>query len=146
MLSDDELELEPNEYIIGVATLWNKHIYGDTERYHTILETCWFLYDRLTLDEFYEPEFDWIYYFTNIMEEYVCLYNRHLSSVVRNFRSIISNPQLDILKIEYLHKHIVVTKKTIWLKIIQRRWKKKYKKRMQMKNIHTIFHRQLIGK
>jgi hypothetical protein len=145
MLSDDELE--PNEYIIGVATLWNKHIYGDTERNHTILETSWFLYDSLTLHEFYETGFNWLAYYNNIMEEYVCLYNCHFSSVLRNYKSIISSPQLDILKIEYLNSHhIIVTKKTIWLKIIQRRWKKRYKKRMQMRYIHTIFRRQLIGK
>ena len=112
MLSDDELE--PNEYIIGVATLWNKPIYGEAERNHTILETCWFLYDTLTLDEFYETDFDWVAYYTNIMVEYVSLYNNHLYSVLRNYGSIISNPQLDILKIEYLNSHhIIVTKKTI---------------------------------
>jgi len=145
MLSEDELE--PNEYIIGVATLWNKHIYGDTERNNTILETSWFLYDALTLDELYETEFDWLAYYTTIMIEYVALFNCHLYSVLRNYSTIISNPQLDILKIEYLNSHhIIVTKKTIWLKIIQRRWKKRYKKRMQMKNIHTILRRQLIGK
>jgi hypothetical protein len=145
MLSEDELE--PNEYIIGVATLWNKHIYGDTERNNTILETSWFLYDALTLDELYETEFDWLAYYTTIMIEYVALFNTHLYSVLRNYSTIISNPQLDILKIEYLNSHhIIVTKKTIWLKIIQRRWKKRYKKRMQMKNIHTILRRQLLGK
>jgi hypothetical protein len=145
MLSEDELE--PNEYIIGVATLWNKHIYGDTERNNTILETSWFLYDALTLDELYETEFDWLAYYTTIMIEYVALFNCHLYSVLRNYSTIISNPQLDILKIEYLNSHhIIVTKKTIWLKIIQRRWKKRYKKRMHMKNIHTILRRQLIGK
>ena len=145
MLSDDELE--PNEYIIGVATLWNKHIYGEEERNHTILETSWFLYDALTLDEFYESDFDWLAYYTNIMGEYVTLYNSHLYSVLRNYRTIISTPQLDILKIEYLNSHhIIVTKKTIWLKIIQRIWKKRHKKRMQLKNIHILLRRQLIGK
>ena len=145
MLSDDELE--PNEYIIGVATLWNKHIYGEPERNHTILETSWFLYDALTLDELYETEFDWLAYYTTIMIEYVALFNTHLYSVLRNYSTIISNPQLDILKIEYLNSHhIIVTKKTIWLKIIQRRWKKIYKQRMQLKNFHTIFRSQLIGK
>ena len=96
MLSEDELE--PNEYIIGVATLWNKHIYGDTERNNTILETSWFLYDALTLDELYETEFDWLAYYTTIMIEYVALFNTHLYSVLRNYSTIISNPQLDILK------------------------------------------------
>ena len=145
MLSDDE----PcnNDYVIGVATLWNKTIYGEDERYNTKLETNWFLYDTLSIDEFYEKECNWLQHYTAIMKEYVLLYNNHLNSVLRNFASIISNPQIDILKIEYLNSHhIIVTKKTIWLKIIQRMWKKKYNKQKLKRNIHTLFRRQLTGK
>lgn len=144
MLSDDELE--NNEYVIGVATLWNKTIYGD-EEINKNLETNWFLYDTLTLDELYEENFDWLNYYTSIMKDYVSLYNSYLYSVLRNFIPIITNPQLDILKIEYLNSHhIIVTKKTVWLKILQRLWKKRYKKLLQQRNIHILFRRQLIGK
>ena len=121
MLSEDELV--NNDHVIGVATLWNNHIYGDADSNNTMLETNWFLYDTLTLDEFYDDfyseEYSWLQYYTTIMTEYVFLYNRYLNSVIRNFIPIISNPQLDILKIEYLNSHhIIVIKKTIWLKII----------------------------
>jgi len=81
------------------------------------------------------------------MSEYVTLYNKHSYSVLRNYIYIISNPQVNILKIEYLDSnHIIVTKKTIWLKIIQRLWRKKYKKWVKQRNIHILFRRQLIGK
>ena len=145
MLSDDELY--NNDYVIGVATLWNKTIYGNDYRSNTKLETNWFLYDTLSIDEFYEKECTWLQHYTVVMKEYVLLYNKHLNSVLRNFASIISNPQIDILKIEYLNSHhIIVTKKTIWLKIIQRRWKTKYNNRKLKRNIHTLFLRQLTGK
>ena len=149
MLSDDELE--NNDYVIGVATLWNNTIYGVSERNNHILETSWFLYDTLTLDEFYDDfyseEYNWLQYYTTIMTDYVLLHRHYLHSVIRNFIPIISNPHLDILKVEYLNSsHIIVTKKTIWLKVIQRVWKKKYKLRLQQRNIHGLFRRQLIGK
>lgn len=145
MLSDDEHY--NNDYVIGVATLWNKTIYGEDARYNTKLETNWFLYDTLTIDEFYEEECNWLHHYTAVMKEYVVLYNSHLNSVLRNFATIISNPQIDILKIEYLNSHhIIVTKKTIWLKIIQRMWKKIYNRQKLKRSIHMLFRRQLIGK
>ena len=84
--------------------------------------------------------FDWLDYYTNIMKDYVLLYNSYLYSVLRNFVPIISNPQLDILKIEYLNSHhIIVTKKTVWLKIIQRLWKKRYKKLITTEEIFIYY-------
>jgi hypothetical protein len=83
-------------------------------------------------------------------------YYRRLSNIdishptIRNYKHIISRPiyiQLQIAKVMYLAgQECVAVIKTIWIKIIQRKWKTIYKQRQNILNIRnlpsSIFYKQ----
>ena len=73
----------------------------------------------------------------------VYIYNINIShSIIRNYKHIISRPnyiQLQIAKVIYLTgQECVAIIKTIWIKIIQRKWKKIYKQRKNILNIRNL--------
>ena len=76
--------------------------------------------------------------------------NQFVHPIIRNYNNIVSKPnyiQLQIAKVIYLSgQECVAILKTFWIKLIQRAWKKVYKKRCNIialrKLPETIYYKQ----
>ena len=101
-----------------------------------------------------------VFYNTNFfLKMYKSKYNNlnnmlKTHSIIRNYKQIIAQQkyiQLHIAKVIYLSgSECVAILKTFWLKIIQRTWKKIYKKRCDVialrKSPSSLFYREIHGK
>ena len=100
-----------------------------------------------------------VFYNTNFFlkmykSKYNSLNNLKVHPLIRNYKYIISRPtyiQLHIAKVIYLSgSECVAILKTFWIKIIQRTWKKIYKKRCTVialrKSPVSLFYRERHGK
>lgn len=152
--SDDDNNniYEPEEksvtkYNISLCELYNKRIHGD--------ETSNVLYHYLVYCRF--KKFN-IKYINNLVENiqnyYNNLHNNQKHDIYINYSNIIHN--LNYIKPEiteciYLNsQHCIAIKKTIWLKLIQRTWKKVFKQRQiifkKRCEVRCLKHIELTGK
>jgi len=70
---------------------------------------------------------------------------------IRNYAKLYLKIQPEIAECHYLSSgELMAIKKTIWIKLIQRTWKKIYKKRLEIIKIwcnpNSLMHRELYGK
>jgi hypothetical protein len=152
-----------SRYKLGICELWWKYKHGsDSTNYENKINGHFIFMQNVQLIHFYN------YYKKYILKLLRC-YDEHLTQsfinvntydiealnhkIIRNFNNIISMPnyyELEIIDIDYVDDTTVAIKKTFWLKIIQRIWKRIYKKRMEIIkkrcNINSIHYRQIHGK
>ena len=139
---NDEIAYEPGEvsktkYNIVLCVLYNGRLHGNTD---LTVNTHY-----LTLDRF-KPDFWWDV-IRNLCKSHNLRYNRLLSEpgseifsthlVIRNYKNIISNKNYikpEIAECVYLNgdEELVSIIKTIWIRIIQRTWKKIYNLRKEI--------------
>jgi len=133
------------KYCLGLCMLWCKYLHGFTNDSTTNIDTYWITEERVSLNEFYENNLDWISNYRNHIRAQ--LHNLNISNtyfnesdiytrfnpIINNYNSILRNPyypKIDIIVMEYLPgKEAVAYIKTFWLRLIQKRWKKLYKER-----------------
>jgi hypothetical protein len=146
-----------SKYSLGICELYFKKIHGPWQQSsYGDATTNYLLYCTITADEFSTNEY--LNDITLIKNNYCThLNNRILSSEqnpnIRNLFNIISRPnyiKLDIIEERYLDGgECVAIIKTCWLKILQKNWRKKYKKRQELvmfyKNPKNLFRRELLG-
>ena len=149
-----------SKYSLGISELYFKKIHGPWQQSpYGDATTNYLLYCTITADEFSTNE-----YLNDIalIQNNYCVHLQHLNDHVlssgqnpniRNLLSIISRPnyiKLDIIEEKYLgNGECVAIIKTCWLKILQKTWRKKYKKRKELimfyKNPKNLFRRELMG-
>lgn len=133
-------------YNISLCELYNSRIHGNEESnvlYHYLVHSR---YKKLNMEIIDDIR-------NNINLEYQYLGNQS-HNIFRNYRGIITNQNYvkpEITECIYLETgHCVGIIKTIWIKLIQRRWKNILKKRENIikKRCHpnSLRHRELTGK
>jgi hypothetical protein len=152
---NDEIAYEPGEvsktkYNLVLCVLYNGHLHGNTD---LIVNTHY-----LTLDRF-KPDFWWDV-IRNLYKSYNARYIRLLSEpasthlVIRNYKNIISCKNYikpEIAECLYLNgeEELVSIIKTIWIRLIQRNWKKIYKIRKEViskrSEVKSLLYREIHG-
>jgi hypothetical protein len=109
---------------LGLTLLWCEEYHGNTTDSTDLIETHWIFQDEVSLDEFYNPY--WLLNFSRHISLFVDDNKDKLSiPVLRTYASMINNPIIDIVQvIELKGQEMVVIIKTMWIRILQRKWKK----------------------
>ena len=169
--SDDDLSPGESMYAIGLGMLWDRHIHG---KYPEHLKDKWIVMDTIsernlnpqTIDEL-------IHFYKYNTGELVSTMNAYLTNPISdlgvttegvlthfdhpiypNYHNILQNDKyftIDIFEMKCLPTwEIIGVKKTYWIKMIQRRWKKLYKERLNIiskrKHPEALRYRQIHGK
>ena len=143
-----------SRYSLGACDIFHPQIHGFNENSDKNIIGKFLLYETFNPEEFYDGEhlimID-IYY-----NAYNTFYLRNIQShpTIRNYHNIVSNPTF--FKIEIIESEVLPTLETIcviktfWIKLIQRKWKKIYKARIDMlakiKNPRNLMLREYSGK
>ena len=146
---NDGLDSGETIYAIGIGMLWDRHIHGN---YPEHLKDKWIVMDTIGKGNFYHD---------GVTDELINFYTYHTRSslyfnhpIFPNYDNIMRNKKyftIDIFEMKCLPTlEIIGVKKTFWIRMIQRRWKKLYKERLNIikkrKNPVAIKHCQLHGK
>jgi hypothetical protein len=148
---DDDLIYEPEEesitkYNISLCELYNRRIHGNENSdvlYHYLVDSRYKALDMISIND--------IAYHMNL--EYQYLINQ-THDIFRNYKEIITRENYvkpEITECIYLSTgHCVAILKTVWLRLIQRKWKNIIKERKQIikKRSHpnSLRHREITGK
>ena len=139
-----------NNHAVGIGILWDKKIHGD---FPSDLKSQWIVMDTQDPSSFWTDGEDLInFYKYHIQKKYTHDHETN-HEIYKNYKGIIENDKyysIDIYKIYYKPTFETVgVKKTFWIKIIQRRWKKLYRERLNMinkrKSIESLKYRQIHG-
>ena len=139
-----DIVYEPEEpcksrFVIALCELHNKRIHGPGPKGHYLV------YCR-----YKELNIDWIGETGDFMNlEYQYLHNL-THDLFPNYRQIVMTPnyvQPEIVECIYKDDYCIAIKKTFWIKIIQRAWKRVLNKRLNIKkSLSTLRHRELTGR
>lgn len=145
--------------ILLIPEIYNKYFHGKTMDSDPNIDGQFLVLQTFNI----QPEnsiFEFFKYINNLCKFYKKYYKKNYynsnvsHNLLRNYHNIIKHPSylnLQIGQIYYLTgDECVCVIKTIWLKIIQRAWKKIYKIRKEIKQLRcrpdSIMYRQICGK
>ena len=148
---DDEYsQADPNKCYIALCELYNGKIHGSNNKF---TNSQYLVVQRFTKRDLFEQTL------TGIITQYLQAYRKlalqpNIShSIIRNYKNIISrdnyiSPQ--IVKCSYLPEgECVAVIKTIWIRLIQRKWKIIFSERQRIirrrSHISNIFYREVHG-
>ena len=117
--SDDERLYEDNKYYFGLSVYEPNTIF-QCDKY-------WLFASNVNISTFYKFPIDDIQKYLN---EYRCIGSSNLLEP--------EIMKMHFLESEYNCPIYTVTKKTFWLRLVQRTWKKIYKKRMEFIHKNTV--------
>lgn len=165
--------MSQSKYNLILCELFNRNIHGSPKKKITAIDGHYLLISKfegdasnLEYDEDYDSDdsddLDDSKYkskISNVAESYNDYYNEHEEEIkphifIRNYKNIIARP--DYIKPEIGEcivlesHHSVVIIKTMWIKIIQRKWKKIYAERQTIirrrSQIASLYARELTGR
>lgn len=154
------------KYNLGLVQIINPEIHGSYYNYSNWLNTHYLTVEsNIDVNDFYSDILsDDINILNNDATEWARNYeinnNKELDHpCIRNYKNIISKlngVSLEIVETIMINSYpidesniqiSVSIKKTFWLKILQRKWKKYYKKKLSfMKNLKNLYYREIHGK
>ena len=148
-------EVSPSKFNIVLCELYNEDIHGTTNSIN--LQTSYFVLNRYKYFELDVINNDCVYYnsqYNNIVRNTLIRDTFRNHPTIKNYLNIISSPSYikpELSKCIYLNTgECVCILKTLWLRLIQRTWKKIYaiqnnviKKRCSVKSLH---YREITGK
>lgn len=140
-----------NRYNLGICEIYHKNIHGYREKSNLYIHNHFILVFYIDVNDLYNDQIV-RNNINNMYRSYSYILTSH--PTIRNYHKIISdinNLKINIIEtIELPSKEIICIIKTIWLKLLQRKWKNIYKKRImklkKMKNFSIIVKREIIGK
>lgn len=154
-----------SKYNLGLIEIINPIIHGSCYMDNNWINSHYLTYEsNINVEDFYSNILsDDINYLNNLIKERIYsierINNRDIEHpCIRNYKEIVSKlnyVNLEIIetkKINYHHDESIIQisisiKKTFWLKILQRKWKKYYKKKIQfLKNLKNLYYREIHGK
>tara|TARA_B100000123_G_C25723152_1_gene425562 strand:+ start:159 stop:608 length:450 start_codon:yes stop_codon:yes gene_type:complete len=117
---------------LAICELYTPYFHGYTENSSKNIYGHFIITVIINLDEFYNNEYkDDINMIIECYRIWCC--DEGLHPIIRNYHNMITNHnyiKLEIVEIDELNGGETVGYiKTFWLKILQRKWKKKFKKR-----------------
>ena len=140
-----------NKYKLGFCEIFHPSIHGITNNSSPYILTHYIIISTICKSDFFNNRY--INQCINgIYRSYTPILNAH--PIIRNYNNIISdknNIKIEIIQIIKMpgNEYTAIIK-TIWLKILQRKWKKYYKnlilKLVKSKNIYNLRKREITGK
>ena len=148
-----------NKNVLLIPEIYNKYFHGRTFDSDPNIDGQFLVLQTFYINPSYNI-FEFFRYVNNLCNFYKKYYEKNFCSLcfphtlLRNYNNIIKQPKylnLEIGKIYYLNGgECVCVVKTFWLKIVQRAWKKVYKRRQQIRQRRSrpdsILYRQFSGK
>ncbi len=134
---------------LALCEIYHPYFHG-TDHNDSNLTCSFICMHTLTPDEFYNDDYKYMVSLWQQRRENVNI-NRLKHSYIRNYQSILYNhiymmPQL-ISIFESSDGHSVCILHTLWLKIIQRKWKKYYQQKLAYcKQPSSLYRRSIIGR
>jgi len=151
---DDDICYEPEErsitrFNISICELYNRQLHGYA---NTLRENV--LYHYLIYERYKKLNIEYINYTINHLKNEHNNLNDKNHDIFRNYRQILNNKNYikpEITECIYLDTgHCVAIIKTLWIKLIQRKWKSIYKERklclIHRCNPNSIKYREIYGK
>lgn len=142
--SDNDFYNRIPKHCLGISILWSQYLHGLSNNSSPNINTYWIVEECISINDFYENNLHWI----NNYRRYV----RTLLSSVNNLHNrILYNPKINIIYMDYLPgDECVACIKTIWIRLIQLRWKKLFKLRKVIIKQRTypksLLYRETFGK
>ena len=142
---------------LGICEIFHPKLHGFTNNSSPNICTQYIIHHTFSLSEFWDMSYE------ECIEELLEYYHSNFyyyrrdtiiyHPVIRNYNHILNNVnhyKLDIIQlIELSGNEQVACIKTIWLKLLQRRWKKIYKERInkikRLKNLYILQRREVTG-
>ena len=142
---------------LGICEIFHPKLHGLTNNSSPTICTQYIIHRTFFLSEFWDMSYQ--EYIEQLLEHYHYNFYYHRRGsiiyhpIIRNYHNILNNVnhyKLDIIQvIELSGNEQVACIKTIWLKLLQRRWKKIYKERItkikRLKNLYILQRRELTG-
>lgn len=143
----DSEENSKTRFNIVLCELYNNKIHGESSADSNVI------YHYLTINRYKKLDMDLINDICEFLNaEYLYLPNQH-HNIFRNYRNIIRENYIkpEIAECIYLpHGESVCIIKTFWLRIIQRRWKRILRERINVlkkrAGLHALYYREIHGK
>jgi hypothetical protein len=144
-----------SKFTLGICEIFHPQLYGFTNNSYLHINNHFMVYTTITRADFLHMNY---YDLMDNMLNINSYYNKRVSLVehpiIRNYNNIINNEnsvKIDIIEIiEMPGKEITACIKTIWLKLLQRRWKRIFHERknkiQKLKNIRILRERETYGK
>ena len=141
------MEINRNKYKLAICEIFNPTLHGYDRHSDPSILSQFIIFEMIDIDEFYNNGFkDYILHLATT-------YSRFQEShpVIENYKNIVANSKnhnIDIIQQDILSgEEMVAYKKTFWLRIFQKKWKKNYYKKINFyKNPKNLFSRQLHGR
>jgi len=150
-----------NKYCLGICEIFNPALHGITSNSDPNICSHYIVHYSVELDEFwdlsyedclenlleYYHNFNYIHRYESIVYHPIIRNYGHLLENIDDVNGII---KLDIIEIiELSGNEQVACIKTIWLKLLQRKWKRIYKERKdkihKLKNLRILMKREITG-
>jgi hypothetical protein len=141
------------KYLLGICELYNKSVHGYDENSDSRVLHSHLVNTLIELENFYNNSFLENIRFLKRFYECIC-FTPPPSYSISNYSQIIRKHNyigLDIIEVSLLNGgEMVACKKTFWLRILQRKWKKIFKlqkeKNEKRKQLFAINYRNIYGK
>ena len=129
-----------SKYQLALCEFFNADIHGKNDSSSLHIESHFIILKVIEINIFYD------FYEYNLLQQYVeilrCRYARYITTlnqdhpVIRNYKHVLVKKEyvsFEIIELVELEggEHVGIYK-TFWLRIIQRKWKKYYHRKMQM--------------
>ena len=154
-----------SKYNLGLVEIINPNFHGSVYNHNNWLNTHYLTYEaNINIEEFYcDISKDDINLLNNQIKTNMLRYELNNNTemqhpCIRNYKKIVSKSNFVNLEIienklvnyrqdESIDLISVSILKTFWLRILQRKWKKYYKKKIQfIKNMKNLYYREIHGK
>ena len=149
--------MENKKFCLGICEIFHPKLHGWTINSSLYIDSHYIVHMEIDLADFWNKSYEDC--LEDLLEYYHFNFNyNHRESIIyhptiRNYNHILDN--IDYLKlniiqiIELSGQEQVACIKTIWLKLLQRKWKRMYKDRkikiQKLKNLYILRKREITG-
>ena len=146
-----------NKFCLGICELFHPRLHGFSSNSTQNIESHYIVHMEINLVDFWNKSYE------DCLEDLLEYYHHNFHHyrresiiyhpIIRNYNHIFDNInylKLNIIQITELpgHEHVACVK-TIWLKLLQRKWKRIYKYRknkiQKLKNLYILRKREITG-
>lgn len=155
------MTINRSKYKLAICELFNPYFHGFDLHSDNTVESHFLVFETINRESFFNNDYKIsIRYLLNVYKSIVSNIRNdtdvaiHLSlnhPIIENYANMIrkrSYYNIDIVETDILTgQEMVAYKKTFWIKLLQRRWKNKYYRKINsFKNPRRLFLRQISGK
>tara|TARA_B100001093_G_scaffold483351_1_gene515776 strand:+ start:4159 stop:4611 length:453 start_codon:yes stop_codon:yes gene_type:complete len=145
------------KFNICICELFHPLLHGLTSNSSLNIQSHYLIHMEISIDDFWNKNYEG--YLEDLLEYYYHNFGHNnretiiYHPIIRNYQHILDNIDylnIDIVEIiELPGNEQVACIKTVWLKILQRKWKKICRERnnkvLKLKNINNLLKREIVG-